>query len=127
MILPKRVNNIISFLMQSVKAPLVNAIHYCCRVVYIYIYISSELSPNWENIYLPLITAVIGNKKVIFPVPVHIKRSIMFIKTLFEEGHFKAVIHRTYPLKKIAEAYEYVGSGQKIGNVVITLEDKNVF
>jgi NADPH:quinone reductase-like Zn-dependent oxidoreductase len=89
-------------------------------------YISSELGPNWENIYLPLVTAVIGNKKVIFPVPLNIKRSIMFIKKLFEQGHFKAVIDRKYPLEKIAEAYQYVVSGQKIGNVVITLEDTHV-
>jgi NADPH:quinone reductase-like Zn-dependent oxidoreductase len=86
------------------------------------IYISSELGPNWENMYLPLITAMIGNKKVIFPVPLNIKRSILFIKKLFEQGQYKAVIDRTYPLEKIAQAYQYVVSGQKIGNVVITME-----
>jgi NADPH:quinone reductase-like Zn-dependent oxidoreductase len=86
-------------------------------------YISSELGPNWENMYLPLITAVTGNKKVIFPTPFNIKRSIRFIKHLLEQGRFKAVIDRTYPLEKIAEAYQYVVKGQKTGNVVITLED----
>jgi NADPH:quinone reductase-like Zn-dependent oxidoreductase len=90
------------------------------------VYISSEPGPNWENIYLPFITAVTGNKKVIFPVPLDIRRSLVFIKQLFEQGHFKAVIDRKYPLEKIAEAYRYVVTGQKTGNVVITLQDKDV-
>jgi NADPH:quinone reductase-like Zn-dependent oxidoreductase len=75
---------------------------------------------------LPLETAVTGNKKVIFPIPFNIKKSIMFIKKLFEQGQFKAVIDRKYPLEKIAEAYQYVAGGQKIGNVVITLADHDV-
>ena len=87
------------------------------------VYISSELGPRWENIYLPIITAITGGKKVIFPVPVNIKRSIALIKNLLEQGKFKPVIDRKYPLEKIAEAYNFVVTGQKTGNVVISLED----
>ena len=39
-----------------------------------------------------------------------------------EKGNFKPVIDRKYPLDKIAEAYTYVATGQKIGNVVITMD-----
>ena len=87
------------------------------------IYVSSELGPGLENLYLPLITAIRGGKKVIFPFPVNVKRSILLINNLLEQGKFKPVIDRKYPLEKITEAYNFVVTGQKTGNVVITLED----
>ena len=87
------------------------------------IYVSSELGPGLENLYLPLLTAVRGSKKVIFPIPVNVKRSISLINNLLDVGKFKPVIDRRYPLEKIAEAYNFVVTGQKTGNVVIILED----
>ena len=89
------------------------------------IYISSDLGYMSQNVFLPLITPIIkpmiGNKKTVFPLPTDIKRTVLLIKTLIEEGKFKAVIDRKYPLEQIIEAYKYVETGQKTGNVVITL------
>jgi NADPH:quinone reductase-like Zn-dependent oxidoreductase len=86
------------------------------------IYISSEFGPNNENMYLPLITPFLGGKKVIFPMPLDIKTSLKFMNELIELGHFKPLIDRVYPLDDIAEAFRYVLTGQKIGNVIISME-----
>jgi len=85
------------------------------------VYISSELGPMVQNPFLAMITPITGGKKVVFPVPSDCRRSVLLIKKLIEEGKFKAVIDRKYPLAAIANAYRYVETGEKTGNVVITL------
>ena len=85
------------------------------------IYISSELGPYTQNPLLAMITPLTGGKKVIFPVPVNIKASLKFTSKLIEEGKFKPVIDRKYTLNQITEAYRYVASGKKVGNVILSL------
>ncbi|MDP4148672.1 MAG: NAD(P)-dependent alcohol dehydrogenase [Bacteroidota bacterium] len=74
------------------------------------------------NILLILITPLFRGRKVVFPPPVRIDVALNFIKGLIEAGRFRPVIDRKYPLDRIAEAYKYVATGQKIGNVIITLD-----
>jgi NADPH:quinone reductase-like Zn-dependent oxidoreductase len=79
-------------------------------------------SGGFEYMLWALITKVSGGKKVLFIVPKDIKGNLGFIKKLIEEGSFHPVIDRTYPLDKIAEAFTYVGTAQKIGNVIIRMD-----
>jgi NADPH:quinone reductase-like Zn-dependent oxidoreductase len=79
-------------------------------------------SAGLENLLLAIITPLFGGKKVYFRTPKDIAGELNFIKGLVEKGEFKPVIDRKYPLEKITEAYVYVASGQKIGNVIITMD-----
>ena len=84
------------------------------------IYLSSELGPFGQNLMLPLVTSLRPGRKVKFPFPKDDPGMARHIKELMESGAFKPVIDRRYPLDRIVDAYRYVESGQKIGNVVIT-------
>ena len=44
-----------------------------------------------------------------------------YLRARLESGAFRPVLDRTYPLEDIVEAYRYVESGQKVGNVVIAV------
>lgn len=92
-----------------------------CKAILKYdgIYMSTELGYMSQNIFLALITASFGKKKVLFPIPTINKADVNFLKNLVETGQFKPVIDRVYSLDQIVEAYKYVETGQKIGNVVI--------
>ncbi|CAE7844162.1 AOR [Symbiodinium sp. KB8] len=85
-------------------------------------YISSELGPWMQNIAFALTTPCFRGRKVYFPFPANIPRSINFVRDRMEDGTFKPVIDRKYPLERLPEAFEYVESGQKVGNVVLTCE-----
>ncbi len=85
------------------------------------IYLSTELGPFPQNPILALITPLLGGRRVIFPIPKHDQELVRHIKSLVESGAFTPLIDRPYPLDEIVEAYRYVETGQKTGNVVITV------
>lgn len=83
------------------------------------IFVSSELGRGGSNVFWTLVTPLLRGKKVKFPIPKQTAETVNYFKDLMESGEFKPVIDRHYPLEQIVEAYAYVETGQKIGNVVI--------
>ncbi len=87
------------------------------------IYLSTDLGPRSENPVLGLVTPLLRGRKVLFPIPPkHDQAGVRYVARLIECGAFTPVIDRRYPLEEIVQAYAYVESGQKIGNVLITVD-----
>ena len=75
-----------------------------------------------HNLILAAWTARAGDKKVVFPIPPrYTKQDVVFLKGLMEAGQYRAVIDRRYPLADVVQACRYVETGQKTGNVVLTV------
>lgn len=86
------------------------------------VYLSSELGPCAENIFLPLGNPLRKTKSR-FPIPKNVKRSLKLIQEQLEKGGFVPVIDKIYTLDKVGEAYTYANSGNKTGNVLLQLGD----
>ena len=48
--------------------------------------------------------------------------TVRYFGQLMESGQFTPVIDRQYPMAQVVDAYRYVETGQKIGNVVIIID-----
>jgi NADPH:quinone reductase-like Zn-dependent oxidoreductase len=81
------------------------------------VYVATD---GWLNLFLALATRGVGRRKVLFPIPPrYTKQDVRFLKGLIEDGEYRAVIDRIYPLEDVVEATRYVETGQKTGNVVL--------
>jgi NADPH:quinone reductase-like Zn-dependent oxidoreductase len=85
------------------------------------IFIETDLGFGWHVPPLALLTRWIGSKKVTIPLPKYTKENVVFLIELLEAGEYRPVIDRTYRLEDIVEASKYVETGQKTGNVVLTV------
>ncbi len=66
-------------------------------------------------------TTMTSKKKVISKFADASKEDMLIIKELVESGAIKPVIDKTMPFEKVVETHTYVESGQKLGNVVLTV------
>jgi NADPH:quinone reductase-like Zn-dependent oxidoreductase len=83
------------------------------------IYTSTDPGPYWQNAVLVPVTPLFRGRRVTFSVPKIDQATVIYFKDLIESGQFRPLVDRTYPLDRIVEAYRYVETGRKVGNVVI--------
>jgi NADPH:quinone reductase-like Zn-dependent oxidoreductase len=86
------------------------------------IYISTELGKHGANVWLALLTPIFSKKKVLFPIPFIYLEDVQFLAGLVLVNEFKPLIDRTYSMEEIVEAYQYVESAQKVGNVLLEID-----
>jgi NADPH:quinone reductase-like Zn-dependent oxidoreductase len=84
-------------------------------------FIETDLGFGWHVPPLALLTRWIGSKKVTIALPKYTKENVVFLKELLEAGRYRPVIDRAYRLDEVVEATKYVETGQKTGNVVLTV------
>jgi NADPH:quinone reductase-like Zn-dependent oxidoreductase len=86
------------------------------------VFLWTDLGPGGQNPVLSLVTPWLPGRSVLFGYPRHDQAMVNELKDLMEAGRFRPVIDRRYPLAEIVDAYRFVETGQKIGNVVITVD-----
>ena len=85
--------------------------------------VETDLGFMWHVPFLALATRFVGSKRVRLPIPKYSKEDVAHVKQLVEEGKYRPVIDRTYALDQVVEATRYVETGQKTGNVVLTVAE----
>lgn len=85
------------------------------------VFIETDLGFMWHAPAIALLTRWFGDKKAALGIARYRKQDVLLLKDLIERDEYRAVIDRSYPLEEVVEATAYVETGQKTGNVVLTI------
>jgi NADPH:quinone reductase-like Zn-dependent oxidoreductase len=88
---------------------------------------ATDFGPWGQNIYALLWHSAIRSKRITFPIPKSTKEFVETMRARLQNGEFRAVIDRRYPLEQIRDAYRYVETGRKTGIVVIEVSASGPF
>jgi len=82
-------------------------------------YITADLGFLYHVPLLQLVTRFVGSKRARLGIGTYKKDDLRLLAELIENGAYRPVIDRTYPLDEVVEASRYVETHQKTGNVVL--------
>ncbi len=55
------------------------------------------------------------------PTPIENQEIVEYLRERIASGRFRPLVDRSYPFEQIVDAYRYVETAQKVGNVVVTM------
>ena len=74
------------------------------------------------NMLLAVSHVAVGRRRTVMALPPRFRQiDVLFLKQLIDAGRYRPVIDRVYALDDIVEAHRYVDTGEKLGNVVISI------
>jgi NADPH:quinone reductase-like Zn-dependent oxidoreductase len=79
-------------------------------------------NPALSTPFRKLGTSLTSSKKVVLQPSAQPVQDLLYLKELIEAEKVRVIIDRTYPLEHTAEAHTYAETGQKMGNIVITVK-----
>jgi NADPH:quinone reductase-like Zn-dependent oxidoreductase len=85
-------------------------------------FVDTDLGFMFHLPILVLLTRLIGSKRARIGITKYSREDVVFLKGLAEAGEYRAIVDRRYPIEDVVEASRYVETGQKTGNVVLTVD-----
>ncbi len=87
-------------------------------------YMSTELGPYCQNPLLAIVSKLRGNRSDLFPLPQNLNEDAVLLRDKMQSGAYLPLVDKIYQLDEVADAFRYVETGMKLGNVVISIGDQ---
>ena len=87
------------------------------------IYVTVDLGFMYHVPLLALATRFAGSRRATIGIGRYRKEDLLLVKEIVDAGKYRPVIDRRYALDEVVEATRYVETGQKTGNVVLSVNE----
>ena len=84
-------------------------------------YVSADLGFMWHLPLVILATRWLGSRRAKLGIARYRQHDLVTLRELIDAGEYRPVIDRSYRLEDVVEASRYVETGQKTGNVALTV------
>jgi NADPH:quinone reductase-like Zn-dependent oxidoreductase len=84
-------------------------------------YVSADLGFMWHGPLVILATRWLGSRKAKLGMARYRQDDLLRLRELVDAGEYRPVIDRSYRMEDVVEAARFVETGQKTGNVVLTV------